>query len=129
MKQEGKQNIFLALTKMHRDIVNGNNKIKFHPLFNSFGIKSPNLITEIKRAMVRMKLIRIFPDGTVEWNSEKCLPNPQLVNGILLTIKQMRQETKAKVNIKIKVEPSKEQHLVILINGMPYQADRTTIAW
>lgn len=127
MKQEGKQNVFLALTKMHRDIKNGEDKIKFHPLFNSFGIKNPNLIVDIKKAMLKMKLIRIHKDGSVEWNSEKCLPNPQLVNGILLTIKQMKEEEK--VRIKIKVEPSKDQHLVILINGIPCQADRTSIAW
>lgn len=104
MKQEKKTQMFLALTKLHRDIVN-NKKVAIYPLFQSFGF-CYSQTAGLKAAMLKMRII-YEKDNRLYWNSEKCLPNPQLVEGILLTRKEMRKaERESKeVKVKIKVTP------------------------
>ena len=59
MTEEKRVKIFLALTSIHRKIENneGKTKIKWYSEFMNQGIKNPNEINWIKKAVIRMKII------------------------------------------------------------------------
>ena len=87
MKEEKRIKIFLALTSIHRKIKNneGKTKIKWYSEFMNQGIKNPNEINWIKKALIKMKIIKIH-NNLYSWNKQMTLPNPNLVNGIYKTI-------------------------------------------
>ena len=89
-KQERNEKIFLALTKIHRDIVNGDNKISWHKTFEEQGLHNPNCVTLIKNTLQKMNIIKIHRNNTVSWNRAYATPSPKLVEGIFLFAKQSR---------------------------------------
>ena len=101
MKEEKRIKIFLALTSIHRKIKNneGKTKIKWYSEFMNQGIKNPNEINWIKKALIKMKIIKVH-NNLYSWNKQMTLPNPKLVDGIYTTIKQMKEEEKNTVSKK-----------------------------
>ena len=101
MKEEKRVKIFLALTSIHRKIKNneGKTKIKWYSEFMNQGIKNPNEINWIKKALIKMKIIKVH-NNLYYWNKQMTLPNPKLVDGIYTTIKQMKEEEKNTVSKK-----------------------------
>lgn len=116
MKEEKRVKIFLALTSIHRKIDTNNNsaKISWYSEFKNQGFNNPNEINWIKKALIKMKIIKIN-NNLYSWNKQMTLPNPNLVNGIYKTIKEMKEkerETSKSKEFKIINKP--------IINTNPY---------
>ena len=115
MKEEKRVKIFLALTSIHRKISNCNNsaKISWYSEFKNQGLNNPNEIKKKKKALIKMKIIKIN-NNLYSWNKQMTLPNPNLVNGIYKTIKEMKGEERA-VN-----KSTKSKIVNTIINNNPY---------
>ena len=115
MKEEKRVKIFLALTSIHRKISNCNNsaKISWYSEFKNQGLNNPNEINWIKKALIKMKIIKIN-NNLYSWNKQMTLPNPNLVNGIYKTIKEMKGEER-EVN-----KSTKSKIVNTIINNNPY---------
>ena len=104
------EKIFLALTKIHRDIKNGKNKISWHKTFEQQGLHNANCVTLVKSTLQKMKIVKISSDGRVSWNSAYTTPSPKLVEGIFLFVKQNRAPKAPKAAVPDKpnkVEPTR----------------------
>lgn len=96
---ERNEKIFLALTKIYRDIRNGKTKIAWHKTFEEQGMYNPNCVTLVKNTLQKMNIIKIHRDATTTWNSAYTSPSPTLVKGILLFAKTHKEDSPAtKVN-------------------------------
>lgn len=116
MKEEKRVKIFLALTSIHRKISNCDNsaKISWYSEFKNQGLNNPNEINWIKKALIKMKIIKIN-NNLYSWNKQMTLPNPNLVNGIYKTIKEMKEEERETSKSK-EVKPVNKP----IINSNPY---------
>lgn len=116
MKEEKRVKIFLALTSIHRKISNCDNsaKISWYSEFKNQGLNNPNEINWIKKALIKMKIIKIN-NNLYSWNKQMTLPNPNLVNGIYKTIKEMKEKERETSKSK-EVKPVNKP----IINSNPY---------
>ena len=115
MKEEKRVKIFLALTSIHRKISNCDNsaKISWYSEFKNQGLNSSNEINWIKKALIKMKIIKVN-NNLYSWNKQMTLPNPNLVNGIYKTIKEMKEEERT-VN-----KSTKSKIVNTIVNNNPY---------
>ena len=115
MKEEKRVKIFLALTSIHRKISNCDNsaKISWYSEFKNQGLNSSNEINWIKKALIKMKIIKVN-NNLYSWNKQMTLPNPNLVNGIYKTIKEMKKEERT-VN-----KSTKSKIVNTIVNNNPY---------
>ena len=115
MKEEKRVKIFLALTSIHRKISNCDNsaKISWYSEFKNQGLNNPNEINWIKKALIKMKIIKVN-NNLYSWNKQMTLPNPNLVNGIYKTIKEMKKEERT-VN-----KSTKSKIVNTIVNNNPY---------
>lgn len=84
-----KEGIFLALTKIHRDILN-HKEIAWFKEFLAVGV-STNIASMVKQTLIKMSVIKVSGRGnnsTYSWNKSMTIPNPQLVEGILIKAKE-----------------------------------------
>jgi len=88
-REETKRNVFIALTTIYRNVVNGKTKISWSEAFRNAEIKNQRLIANTKKALITMGVIKIDGKNTY-WNRNKTVPNPLLVDGIFKTIKENR---------------------------------------
>jgi hypothetical protein len=93
MKESIKKAIFLALTKVHRDIKN-EKPVNWYPTFKECGISNPNIARDIKNALITMKVIKCYPKHRIGWNKEKTVPSMALIEGIELTLKESKKVSK-----------------------------------
>ena len=115
MTEEKRVKIFLALTSIHRKISNCDNsaKISWYSEFKNQGLNNPNEINWIKKALIKMKIIKVN-NNLYSWNKQMTLPNPNLVNGIYKTIKEMKKEERT-VN-----KSTKSKIVNTIVNNNPY---------
>lgn len=99
MKESTRKAVFLALTKVHRDIKN-NQPVNWYPTFKECGINNPNIAKDVKDALITMKVIKCYPKHRIGWNKEKTVPSMDLIKGIEFTLKEIKSNSKKDITKK-----------------------------
>ena len=107
-KQEKHQKIFFALTKVHRAIENGSS-ISWYKIFKDEGISNPTEVSNIKKTLIKMDILKVKGKNMV-WNKARTLPNPALVEGIYLKMKEFKNSLKVKHQPKQIVKDSENPY-------------------
>lgn len=96
-RPQTKQKVFLALTAIHRNAVNGK-PCSVSGEFKKQGIGAATT-TKLKQALLALNLIKI--DGKkISWNRQKSIPTLQMVDGLYITAKQIKEEKEDKKETK-----------------------------